>query len=36
MKRELNDIITKLNLNLIAEQSSPLSAIRKCVIVKSK
>lgn len=36
VEKELNNLITKLNLNLIAEQSSPYSAIRKCVIVKSK
>ena len=36
VEKELNNLITKLNLNLIAEQSSPLSAIRKCVFVKEK
>lgn len=36
VEQELNQLITKLNLPLIAEQSSPLSAIRKCVLVKSK
>lgn len=36
VEKELNDLITKLNLPLIAEQSSPSFAIRKCVVVKSK
>lgn len=36
VENELNNLITKLNLNLIAEQSPPYSAIRKCVFVKSK
>lgn len=36
VEKELNNLITKLNLNLIAEQSSPYSAIRKCVFVKEK
>ena len=36
VEKELNELITKLNLNLIAEQSSSPSSIRKCVLVKEK
>lgn len=36
VEKELNKLIKEKNLPLIAEQSSPNSAIRKCVFVKEK
>ncbi len=36
VEKELNQLIKEKNLPLIAEQSSPNSAIRKCVFVKEK